>query len=229
MTHAPLVLAAALASILPAAPAHPDPHATYVFYLHGRIVQEEGRHAVSPRYGPYEYDAIVDALAAPGNVVIGQVRKKGTRADAYAKSVAAQVRALLAAGVPPAHVTVVGASMGGYIALRVSTEVDDPHVGYVVMGTCDAETIPIFRGRLHGEVLSIYEASDAEGSCGPLFEDAPGVTRHAEIRLETGLAHGFLFRPLPVWVDPTLRWVRERRIPEAEVKPGRTSAPADPR
>lgn len=229
MIHVAPVLAAALASIVPTAPAHPNPQATYVFYLHGRIVQEEGRHAVSPRYGPYEYDAIVDALAAPGNVVIGQVRKKGTRADAYAKSVAAQVRGLLAAGVPPEHVTVVGASMGGYIALRVSTEVDDPHVGYVVMGICDGETIPIFRGRLHGEVLSIYEASDREGSCGPLLDGAPGVTRHAEIRLETGLAHGFLFRPLPVWTKPALDWVRERRIPEAGVKPGRTSGRPDPR
>lgn len=198
------------ATVVTTAPEHPDPKAIYVFYLHGRIVQEEGRHAVSPRYGPYAYDAIVDALAARGIVVIADARKKGTDPDAYARDVAAQVRGLLAAGVAPAHVTVIGASMGGYIALRVSSTVEDPRVGYVVLGICDEQTVPLFTGRIHGEILSIYEASDTEGSCGALFSGSPAVTRHAEIRLETGLAHGFLFRPLPGWVDPALRWARER-------------------
>jgi hypothetical protein len=221
------VLAFALASIVATVPEHPDPLAYYVFYLHGRIVQEQGAHAVSPRYGPYEYGAIVHALAADGNVVISEVRTKGTDPDAYARATATQVRSLLAAGVPAAHVTVIGASMGGYIALHVSSAVEDPHVGYVVLGTCDEQTIPLFRGRLHGEILSIYEASVTEGSCAALIDGTPGVTRHAEIRLETGLAHGFLFRPLPSWVDPALRWARERRI--AHPTPARTSARTAPR
>ena len=50
------------AAILEAPPATPDPAATYVFYLHGRIVQQQGRHAVSAEHGPYYYDAIVERL-----------------------------------------------------------------------------------------------------------------------------------------------------------------------
>ena len=82
--------------ILSEPPGKADRGATYLFYLHGRIVQEQGREAVSPKYGRYEYDAILGRLA------------------------------------------------------------------------------------------------------------------EAELRLETGLHHGFLYRALPEWIGPVVRWARER-------------------
>lgn len=86
-------------------------------------MQEQGRKAVSPKYGPYEYDAILGGL---------------------------------------------------------------------------------------GEVLSIFEASDElEQNCAPQFARAGSVGRHAELGLDTGLHHGFLYRAMPEWIGPVVRWARE--------------------
>ena len=63
--------------------------------------------------------------------------------------------------------------------------------------------------RLTGEVLSIYEASDEiGGSCKPVVDRSPDVKRFSEIRLETGLGHGMLYRPLPEWVKPAAAWAK---------------------
>ncbi len=194
-------------AILAAPPAAPDPAATYLFYLHGRIVQEQGRQAVSPDYGPYLYDPILARLAATGVTVISEARPRGTEAEAYADQVVSQVRALVAAGVPAAHITVVGASMGAWMTLLVSNRLDLAGVGYVVMGICGDDTDRGFEGGLHGDVLSIYEAGDSLGrSCGTLFDRSTSMGRHAEIRLETGLRHGFLYRPLAEWIEPAIAW-----------------------
>jgi hypothetical protein len=64
---------------------------------------------------------------------------------------------------------------------------------------------------LHGRVLSIYESSDdVGGTCAPLFAQSPALAQHAELRLETGLRHGFLYRPLPEWVKPAIAWSERR-------------------
>ncbi len=124
--------------------------------------------------------------------------------------VSAQIKRLLDAGVPTRRIAVVGGSMGGYIALLVSSRVTDRHIGYAIMGICSDDTLEL-GSELHGDLLSIFEASDEQGgSCTPLFGRAKGLGRHAEIRLDTGLQHGFLYRPLSEWMDPVIRWVRER-------------------
>jgi hypothetical protein len=59
--------------ILADVPARPDAKARYLFYLHGRILEIQGRKAVSPDFGAYEYDAILAALAVSGATAIGVV------------------------------------------------------------------------------------------------------------------------------------------------------------
>ncbi|MGH9750649.1 MAG: DUF4386 family protein [Candidatus Polarisedimenticolia bacterium] len=193
-------------------PPRADAKAEYLFYLHGRIVQEQGRAPVSPEHGPYRYDAILEGFAAAGFVVVGEVRPRGMEPPAYAERVAGQIRRLLEAGVPGRRITVVGASMGGHIAMLVSGRLKSREVGFVILGICDPDTrAPT--GGLHGEVLSIFEGSDElGGSCAPLFDRAADLGRHAELRLDTGLRHGFLYRPLPAWMGPAIRWARERAI-----------------
>ena len=198
------------ARILSEPPVKPDPSATYLFYLHGRIVQEQGRNAVSSKYGRYEYDAILQGFAAPDFVVISEVRPRDTEASEYADRVAAQIRRLLAAGVPGRRIAVVGASLGGGIAMLVSSRVSDQDVGYAIMGICSDETSGLGTG-LHGDVLSIFESSDELGqSCAPMLTRAAGLSRQAEIRLDTGLRHGFLYRPMAEWMEPVIHWARER-------------------
>ena len=90
------------------APERPHPGSRYLFYLHGRIVEDQGANAVSPDYGRYEYSAIVSQLA---------------------------------------------------------------------------------------DVL-------------PLFDRSPNLGERQEVRLSTGLRHGFIFRPLDVWLRPAVTWAR---------------------
>jgi dienelactone hydrolase len=199
------------AGILAEPPDPADATARYLFYLHGRIVQEQGRDAVSPEFGRYDYDGIVRGLAGSGAIVVSEVRPRGTDPSAYADRVAGQVRRLLKAGVPPGRITVIGASMGGHITKMISTRVTEPGIGYVLLGACDEEGAGAWKD-LHGVVLSIFEASDTlAGGCASTFAAAPALERHAEVRLETGLGHGFLYRPLPEWMAPATRWARDRQ------------------
>ena len=160
---------------------------------------------------PTSYDDIVAALASPGVAVIGEVRLKGTDPKAAAEHVVAEVRRLLDAGVPAANVTVVGASKGSLIAMMASTALESREVGWVIMANCNDSVTRDFDLALHGRVLSIYESSDdIGGTCAPLFAKSPALAQHAELRLETGLRHGFIYRPLPEWVKPAIAWSERR-------------------
>ena len=84
-----------------------DPSKHYLFYLHGRIIEDQGIPAVSPDYGIYEYEAILEKLASFGFRVISEQRPKNADGTKYAERVATQVTELLSAGVPAKNITVV--------------------------------------------------------------------------------------------------------------------------
>ncbi|MGE5564483.1 MAG: alpha/beta hydrolase [Bacillota bacterium] len=200
--------AALLAAAAPwAAAAAPAAGERYLYYLHGKIVEDSGPRGVSPRFGAYDYPGIVAALRKPGVVVVSEIRPRGTDPSAYADKVVRQIRAQLRSGIPASHITVVGASKGSVIASLVSTRLQVRGVRYVLLANCNDWLIRTWHPRLSGEVLSIYEASDdVGGSCRPVVRLSPAVTRFREIRLNTGLGHGVVYRPLPQWVGPATSW-----------------------
>lgn len=186
----------------------------HLIYLHGRIVQvEQSKRPLHPQFGYYELEAILDAFRERGFVVSGEMRSKTASVSDSADRVVEQVRKLLASGVHPEFVTVVGASMGAAIALLASARLSNPEVRFAVLGACLSTSV---RGLLaeegrrpRGRVLAIREASDdLEGPCPPFGDDSESrsalVVR--EIVLNTGLGHGFFYRPLPEWVNPVLEW-----------------------
>ena len=195
--------------ILMSSAAQAAPAPTYIHYLHGRIVEEQGPRGVSPRFGAYDYPGIIAALSAPGVKVVSEVRPRDTDVSAYADKVVARIRELLRRGVAPSRILVAGASKGAVIAALVSTRLKQPAVRYVLLGNCNEEMTRTYGLRLSGEVLSIYEQSDEFGqSCAPLAHASPDLRRFREVKLRTGLGHGFLYRPLPQWVRPALAWAR---------------------
>jgi pimeloyl-ACP methyl ester carboxylesterase len=181
--------------------------ARHVIYLHGRIVQEEQsarpRH---PRFGFYELDGILAVLRERGFVVSDGIRPKSATVAESADRVVEKVERLLAAGTQADHVTVVGASMGGAIALVAAARLQNPDLRFCVLGVCLAESVRHLPA-LAGHILSIREASDdVTGPC-PTWKGKPAAPLVArEIVLHTGLSHGFLYRPLPEWVDPVAEW-----------------------
>ena len=193
--------------ILSAAPKKVDTSARYLFYLHGRIV-EQGRRPISPQYGPYEYDQILETFKAKGFVVISEQRRVGTDVEQYAGKVADQVRQLLKAGVPPRNITVVGASQGSFIAMLASTYLKERDVKFVFIAGCAADARFLEMVDLHGNVLSIYERTDGAGSCEKYRADATGLAKYQETELQTGKRHGFIYRPMTEWIEPTISWAR---------------------
>jgi hypothetical protein len=187
----------------------PDPTAHYLFYLHGRIVEEQGAGARHPEFGAYEYGAIIRTFKDSGFVVVSEMRRPNTDVSSYADSVAGQVRRLIAGGVPGSHITVVGASKGAGLAMLVSDRLTQS-IRYVMLAGC-SENVPGNRApKLHGDVLSIYEESDSLGrSCGRIFARSPDLATSGEIRLQTGLKHGFIYRPLAAWLGPAMAWARK--------------------
>jgi len=193
-----------------------DPTKRYMFYLHGKIIEDQGVPAVSPEFGEYRYEEILKTLQNYGFEVISEQRPKNANTWEYAQRTAKQVADLLRVDVPPGSITVVGASKGAAIAAVTSDLVGNPEVNYVLLGTCHQTLVDEWKQEgliLSGNVLSIYDYEDDEysGSCEQLFNlaEGKGLSRHNEIVLQVGTGHGILYQPLLEWVSPTVQWANQ--------------------
>ncbi len=183
--------------------AAPEQH---LFYSHGAIVEGDNARPEHPRYGVYDFPAIVKALQWPGWVVHARHRPAGQSVDAHARLLAAEVRALLRQGVRPEQIVLLGFSRGGVITLRASEYLKQPALRLVLMASCFSglgkrDFHPV--GRLH----SLYESSDSVGSCKPLLRSWPELHLQDERSIHTGLAHGAFFWPRHEWLDIVRDWL----------------------
>jgi len=196
-------------------PAEIEPSERYMFYIHGRIIEDQGIPAVSDEYGEYRYEDILRTLQGYGFVVISEQRPKNANSMEYAQRTGTQVRRLLSSGVPPGSITVVGASKGGAIRMIVSTLLKKPELNYVLLGSCDSPTVDDFvqqEAPLYGNVLTIHDQADVySGSCEDLFafSEGKGLGQHEELVLQVGTGHGVLYEPLSEWVLPTVEWAKQ--------------------
>lgn len=179
----------------------------YIFYLHGKIVENQGPEAIDKvnGYGEYRYYDILDSLKKNNTKVISEVRPKDTQVKIYAQKIKREIDSLLKIGVAPSKITVIGASKGSLIAMYVSAFVKNKSVNYVFMAACYTnETEPDIQ--FYGNILSIYEKSDMAGSCLAYKTKSPGINQFKEIALGTGLKHGFIYRPISEWISPARDW-----------------------
>jgi len=99
-----------------------EPQPKYLFYLHGRIIEEQGINAVSEQFGRYEYMAILDTLEQHQFTVISEARPRNTDINTYANKLAKEVSKLIDAGTLPKNITILGASKGAVIAMVAATQ-----------------------------------------------------------------------------------------------------------
>ena len=194
--------------ILRDVPPQVDKNPRYLFYLPGYIVHSQNARPVSPEYGAYEYDQILITFQDNDFVVISEARKQSREIEPYAQKVADQITKLLKAGVPAKHITVVGASQGSWIAMLTSTYLKNRGINFVLIAACSADKDFLKMVNLHGNVLSIYEKSDLAQSCSDYRADATGIKDWKEVEVNTGLKHGFIYRPMKEWVEPTIAWAK---------------------
>lgn len=181
----------------------------YIFYLHGMIVENQGADAESPYFGAYRYYDILDTFRKAGFTVMSEVRKPNTDIKEYAGIVATQINRLLKKGIEPQNVTVIGASKGALIAMEVSSVLQNKAMNFVFLAACNDGNFQHFPNlTYYGNILSIFEKSDDIGGSCISFKERSGtnINHYKEIEINTGLQHGFLFRPLPEWTLPSINW-----------------------
>ena len=82
-------------------------------------------------------------------------------------------------------------------------------INYILLG---ANTLVIEREndwKLHGRILAFIEQSDkiAHQDYNYWRKNSPDVKVIKELRLDTGLGHGFLYKPIKQWLVPTKDWI----------------------
>lgn len=175
--------------------------------MHGRIIEDQGLSAHSKKYGSYEYQTIIDSLSNAGFKVISEAREKDTNFKSYAEKVVSQIDSLIEIGIKPKDINVIGASKGGFIALEVSHQLQLKDINYVILAACDKEYMP----RFSGNVLSIYDASDGFAKDCRYLSKATGYASFKEIKTETGLGHGLIYKPYAEWLKPAVKWCNLNR------------------
>ncbi|MDH4058762.1 MAG: hypothetical protein OEU76_08350 [Cyclobacteriaceae bacterium] len=182
----------------------------FLFYLHGGVVTVLGNNAINqsaPEWGPYEYLNILDSLRSRGFNVISENRKEGVVDAVYVTKLAEQVDSLLTVGVVPKNILVVGASAGWNIAIRAAAMLKNKNLKFVIMGGCWPETYKEYHElELFGHFLSIIETTDTHGTCIKIFEEREHLSSYEEIKLNTGLSHGFIYKGYKEWIDPIVAW-----------------------
>lgn len=183
---------------------------THIFYLHGRIVQEQGINAVSEKFGKYEYTKIIDSLRIIGGSEIhAEIRKPNTNFDEFCIYTSNQIDSLIRNEVHPKNIMVVGASMGGVMAMKISSININP-INYVFLGSNNDSIEKDFDFNLHGRILGIYEKSDS--ICDKNYQywinKCEEVIEFKQLKIDTGLGHGFLYRPLKEWMNPVKKMVK---------------------
>ncbi|MEM8966617.1 MAG: alpha/beta hydrolase [Bacteroidota bacterium] len=181
----------------------------YIFFLHNRFLETHSLDEEHPQYGRVEYREIISKLENSGFTVISEQRKGNVNAREYARQVVSQIDSLMQVGIAPKNITVVGTSKGGYIAQYVSTLANNPDLNFVFIGSfqeSDIQNIPEIN--YCGNILTIYEESDPFGVSAVARREASicDIQHFQEIKLQTGMGHGFLFKPLKKWIEPTLMW-----------------------
>lgn len=179
----------------------------YIFFLHNKFIEDEGLKGVHPEYGKAEYKEIVDAFCKKGFVVISEVRPKGADGIAYAHKTKWQVDSLVKKGAKPSDITVIGTSKGGYIAQYTSGLLKNNDINFVFIGSCGEYLDEEPDVKWYGNILSIYEKTDIWLSCEKMKNrQGDHIHHYKEIELNTAMKHGYLYKALPLWIDPAAKW-----------------------
>lgn len=137
----------------------------------------------------------------------------------YARRIAGEIRELLAQGVAPQDINVVGGGTGSAVALLASAATGNRHVDYVVLGQCDDMLKVRYRFRLAGNVLGIRDAADAgSGSCRAFWSGAPKLRSQRDLVLHTGYGAALFDAPRAEWLQPLVEWTNGGQVDVGAVR-----------
>ncbi len=198
-----------------------NPSAKYIFFLHGKIVETYGPNGIHSSFGIYDYHGIVKSFENRGFTVISEIRPKGTKLYKYAGKIARQIKTLLAYGIPPEQITIVGFSKGSAITLLVSTDLKISGVNFVLMSGCSHKGTYVRRSHekligqsvqsMQGRFLSIYDEFAPQCDiCQRILKNTSNETTFDEIKVKNGLGHSLFYRPRRDWLEPIVEWIDQK-------------------
>jgi 2-succinyl-5-enolpyruvyl-6-hydroxy-3-cyclohexene-1-carboxylate synthase len=185
----------------------------HIFYLHGRIIEQQGKNAVSEQFGKYELDSIITALKVDNGIVHAEIRNSNVDYKLYAEKVSKQIDELIKSGVDAKNITVIGASKGAIIACNISN-LNTNAINYVFLAGNNEYQELNNDWKFHGQVLCIYDSSDVIAGKNYDYWKAKDnfTTKFEQIELKTNLGHGFIYKPLNVWLEPTQKWILNQSL-----------------
>lgn len=184
-----------------------------IIYIHGRIIEQQGENAYSEEFGKYELDSIISALEFEKSVVHYEIRTENVEPKEYANKISKQIDSLILLGIKPTNITIIGASKGAIIASNVSDLNSNP-INYVFLAGNNEYQELNNNWKFHGQVLCIYDRSDnIAGKNYDYWQNNENyTTKFEQLELTTNLGHGFLFKPLDAWVEPTKKWILKQSL-----------------
>ena len=185
----------------------------HIFYIHGRIMEIQGRNAYSEDFGKYEFDSIISAIKVEKSVVHYEIRNKNVDPKEYAILVSKQIDSLINNGVKPIDITVVGASKGAIIASHISSLNTKP-INYILLAGNNEYQETNNDWKFHGQILCIYDLSDGiAGKNYSYWKNRKNfTTKFEQLEIQTNLGHGFLYKPLSVWTEPARKWILNQSL-----------------
>lgn len=187
----------------------------YVFFLHNKFIEENSLETPHPEYGKAEYNEILNEFRKAKCIVLSEKRSKNTDVKEYAQKIVTQIDSLFKIGISPKQITVIGTSKGGYIAQYVSTYLKNPNVKFIFIGCFQlTDIIETPEIQFCGKILTIYEKSDNFGVSAIQRKKTSKlkIKSFKEIELNTKLKHGFLYKALPEWTEPSIKWITKDTI-----------------
>jgi len=183
----------------------------FIFFLHNRFLEEHKLDELHTEFGRTQYLEIINEFKKSGFKVISEKRNGNVNAREYAIGIVNKIDSLIKNGTEPKKITIVGTSKGGYIAQYVSTLANNPNLNFVFIASfrnSDIQSIPEIN--YCGNILTIYEKSDPFGVSALEREKTSTceIKHFKEIELNTKMGHGFLFKPLKEWIEPTIKWAK---------------------
>lgn len=190
-----------------------DPKSSYVFYSHGYIVEGKNPTPAHPRWGVYDYPAILVELSSINAHIIAEHRAAKSNPFEHAEKLAKQAKRLIKEGVPASNITFVGFSRGGFITAITSSYLANRDINYAIFAACTSSLASHKDIKIHGALLSIYETSDSVGSCDEVVRrDSKTIKSYKEISISTGKEHGAFYRPIDAWVQPLKEWLQREKL-----------------
>lgn len=204
-----LLIVIILSSLLFTCDSEPDDR--IIFFIHNRFLEVHQLDELHPQYGRTEYKEIIREFEDNEFKVISEIRTGNVNARNYAETVVRQIDSLILIGIEAKKITVIGTSKGGYIAQYVSTLANNPNLNFVFIASFrnqDIESIPEIN--YCGNILNIYEKTDPFGvsAIERKHNSTCHIKNYKDIELNTGLGHGFLFKPLKEWIAPSVNWAK---------------------